>query len=119
MVLRRARVLESVIVRIYEGIARAFARVHVEPGSTAARAVWRTVNAMANAASPSPKDTVTAGGQLIVRKVAGWQLWVWTTADGVVLTLITLTAEPPVTGPTAPPVRPKRSHLRPLPVRRR
>jgi hypothetical protein len=85
------------IIRTSPGLPRALARLNIEYGSTPAKAVWRTVNSMARESLPSKQDDVTAGGQIIVRKVPGWQVWVWTMNDGHILDVLTLTPEPPVT----------------------
>jgi hypothetical protein len=53
--------------------------------------------------APVPTDQLRAGGQLIIRKVVGWQLWVWGKRDGDRLWIITVTDEPPTPMPPASP----------------
>ena len=53
--------------------------------------------------APVPTDQLAAGGQLVIRKVVGWQLWVWGKMDGDRLWIITVTEQPPVPAPPTPP----------------
>lgn len=99
------------IVGYSEGLPRALARLGITRGSAAAKAVWRTANAMARGPLPSKQDMVVAGGQLIVRKVSGWQVWVWTQRTGSTLIVITLTAEAPVTQALSPVADKKRRRV--------
>lgn len=79
--------------------ARRFGQV-VRPGSERARAVARTVRALADATDlPGPSDFESAErpvGRAWVRRVAGRNLWLWYRFTVGEVHLLTVTTEPPV-----------------------
>lgn len=75
-------------------------RLAVVPGSARGRAVGLTIAALGTEATlPAPGDTralVPPTGEAFVRRVPGRNLWLWYTVTNDVVTVVGLTADPPV-----------------------
>lgn len=75
-------------------------RLAIVPGSARARAVGLTIAALGMEEKlPGPEDTralVPPTGEAFVRRVPGRNLWLWYTVAGDVVTVVGLTADPPV-----------------------
>lgn len=79
---------------------RSAERLAVVRGSARGRAVGQTIAALATDGTlPGPGDTralIPPTREAFVRRVPGRNLWLWYTITGDVVTIIGLTADPPV-----------------------
>ena len=75
-------------------------RLAVVPGSARGRAVGLTIAALgADPVLPAPGDTralIPPTGEAFVRRVPGRNLWVWYTVSDDTVSVVALTADPPV-----------------------
>lgn len=75
-------------------------RLAVVPGSARGRAVGLTIASLGSDETlPAPGDAralIPPTGEAFVRRVPGRNLWLWYSVAGEVVTVIGLTADPPV-----------------------
>jgi hypothetical protein len=79
---------------------RSAERLAVVPGSARGRAVGQVIAALAaDATLPAPGDMralIPPTGSAFVRRIPGRNLWLWYTLSEDAVTVIALTADPPV-----------------------
>jgi hypothetical protein len=90
----------SRIPRLTRRYLRNAERLAVVPGSARGRAVGLTIAALGtDPVLPAAGDTralVPPTGEAFVRRVPGRNLWVWYTVSGEAVSVVALTADPPV-----------------------
>lgn len=86
-------------VRLTRRYLRNADRLSVVPGSARGKAVGQTIAALTDDELPAPGDVramVPPTGTAYVRAVPGRNLWVWYVLSEAAVTIVALTADPPV-----------------------
>ena len=87
------------LLRLRTSYTRAVSRVGIVAGTPRAKRLAATINLLLDAESlPGPLDVeamIPPTSRALVRRVAGENLWLWFTVTTDVLTLHTLTSQPP------------------------